>query len=46
MSYFNNSYTHLNKHLNGGAACCRLCGQLYLGESLGSLMINLPVRAR
>ena len=29
------------EHLNGGAL-----GQLYLGESLGSLMINLLVRAR
>ena len=34
------------EHLNGGAACCRLCGQLYSGESLGYLMINLLVRAR
>ena len=34
------------RHLNGGAARCKLCGQLYLGESLGSLMINLLVRAR
>ena len=33
-------------HLNRGAACCRHCGQLYLGESLGFLMINLLVRAR
>ena len=31
------------EHLNGSAACCRLCGQLYLGESLGSLTL---VRAR
>ena len=34
------------EHLNGVAACCRLCGLLYLGESPGSLMINLLVRAR
>ena len=33
-------------HLNEGAACCRLCGQLYLGESQGFLMINLLVKAR
>ena len=33
-------------HLNGGAACCRLCGQLYLGDSPGSLMINLLIRVR
>ena len=32
------------EHLNRGAACCKLCGQLYLGESLGFLMINLLVR--
>ena len=32
------------EHLNGGTACCRLCGQLYLGESLGFLVINLLVR--
>ena len=34
------------EHLNGGAACWSLCGQLYLGASLGSLMINLLARAR
>ena len=33
-------------HLNGGAACCRLHGQLYSGETPGSLMIKLLIGER
>ena len=34
------------RFLNGDAACCRLCGRLCLGESLGFMMINLLIRVR
>ena len=33
------------EHLNGGVACCRLCGQLYLGETLGFPMIKSATTA-